>query len=100
MEPQSALDVYEAIVAHIRKQGGAHSSWYVGTTDDWQACLFEDHQVPRTHYWCAVHRCFLDFDARNVVNSLVNEGCDGPHFGNAENAVYVYAYLKGPMTSP
>jgi hypothetical protein len=100
MEPQGVLDVYEAIVAHIRKQGGAHSSWYVGTTNDWQSCLFEDHHVPHKNYWCTVHRCFLDVDAHTVVNELLHEGCDGGEFSTLENSVYVYAYLKGPMTNP
>jgi hypothetical protein len=99
MEPQSAQAVYEEIAAHMKKQGGPHSSWYVGITSDWETCLFEDHLVPRHHYWCAVHKCYYDTDSRSVAYSLLSLGCDGEVAGD-EDAVYVYAYLKGEMTKP
>jgi len=99
MEPQSAQQVYDSIMAHIRKQGGTHFSWYVGITSDWETRLFEEHMVPREHYWCAVHKCFYDTDARSVAFALISQGCDG-QVGGDEDAVYVYAYLKGKVTNP
>ena len=100
MEPQSAQKVYEAIVAHIKKQGGPHDSWYAGISSDWESCLFEDHHVPRKDYWCSVHKCYYDTDARSVAYALMRFGCDGGEVGGNEDSVYVYAYLKGPLTDP
>ena len=47
MEAQDVQQVYDEIVAHIKKQGGAYSKWYCGIASDWEDCLFNEHQVPR-----------------------------------------------------
>jgi len=39
--------ITEEIKAHIRKQGGAYRSWYVGVTSDIEQGLFNDHNVHR-----------------------------------------------------
>jgi len=100
MQPQSAQKVYELILAHIQKQGGPFSSWFVGITADWETSLFEDHRIPHDHYWCTVHKCYYDTDAKGVAYSLISLGCDSYEIGGNEDTVYVYAYLKGPMTNP
>ena len=100
MEPQKVQQVYEEIVAHIKKQGGEYSSWYCGIASDWEARLFDDHNVPRKDYWRAACKCYDYDDAKKVEDALLKLGCDGGRGGGDETTVYVYAYLKGTMTNP
>lgn len=100
MEAQDAQQVYNQIVAHIKKQGGAYSSWYCGIASDWEDRLFNDHQVPREKHWWIALQCHNDGDAREVESALIKMGCDGAPGGGDETTVYVYAYLKGSMTDP
>lgn len=101
MEAQDAQQVYNQIVAHIKKQGGTYSSWYCGITSDWDSRLFDEHKVPRDeNYWYIARQCYKVNDARTVENALVKLGCDGGVGGGDETSVYVYAYLKGTMTNP
>jgi len=101
MEAQDAQQVYDEIVAHIKKQGGAYSTRYCGITSDWVSRLFDDHQVPRNeNYWYIARQCYNNSDARNVEDALLKLGCDGSAGGGDQTTVYVYAYLKGTMTNP
>ena len=100
MEAQAAQQVYNEIEAHIKKQGGAFSGWYVGIASDWEDRLFNEHQVPRKDYWRTAWRCYTNQDARDVEETLLKLGCDGGKGGGDETTVYVYAYLKGTMTNP
>lgn len=101
MEAQDAQQVYNEIVAHIKKQGGAYSTWYCGIASDWEDRLFNEHQVPRSRdYWHIVRQCHNNSDARAVEAALIKLGCDGGVGGGDESTVYVYAYLKGTMTNP
>lgn len=100
MEPESAQQVYDKIVAHIEKQGGSHSKWYCGIASDWEDRLFSDHQVPRENHWRIALQCHNSQAARNVEDELHKLGCDGGPGGGDEATVYVYAYLKGNMTDP
>ena len=100
MKPQEAQQVYDEIVAHIKKQGGIYSNWYCGITSDWEDRLFNDHQVPRKDYWYIARQCYNDNDARIVESALLRFGCDGGAGGGDQTTVYVYAYLKGTMTTP
>ena len=100
MEAQGAQQAYGEIVAHIVKQGGAYSTWYCGIASDWEDRLFNDHKVPRKDHWRVVCQCYNNEDARTVESALHKLGCDGGAGGGDETTVYVYAYLKGTMTSP
>ena len=101
MDAQSAQKVYDEIVAHIKEQGGPYSTWYCGITSDWENRLFVEHKVPQQpNYWYIARQCHDDTGARNVEDELLKLGCDGDVGGGDETSVYVYAYLKGTMTSP
>jgi hypothetical protein len=100
MEAQDTQQVYNEILAQIKKQGGKYSSWYCGIASDWEDRLFNDHQVPRKEYWWIVCQCYNNDDARTVERALIELGCDGALGGGDVTTVYVYAYLKGTMTNP
>ena len=101
MQPQTAQEVYNEIVAHIKKQGGEYSTWYCGITSDWASRLFNEHQVPRSEdYWYIARQCHDNESARNAETALLKLGCDGGVGGGDSGTVYVYAYLKGTMTNP
>ena len=101
MEPKEAQQVYDEIVAHIKEQGSVYSTWYAGIASDWENRLFDQHKVPRKEdYWYIARQCYNDEAARNVEDALHKMGCDGALGGGDETSVYVYAYLKGYMTSP
>ena len=100
MEPKGTQQVYDEIIAHIHKQGGAYSRWYCGIASDWNDRLFNDHQVPQKDYWYIVRQCYNDNDARSVEKALLDLGCDGGSGGGDYTTVYVYAYFKGTMTNP
>ena len=100
MKPQTAKEVFDGIVAHINKQGGAYSSWYCGIASNWVSRLFEDHQVPKEGHPYIARHCYDNESARNVEKALVELGCDGGAGGGDDTTIYVYAYLKGTMTNP
>ena len=100
MEAKDAQQVYDEIIAHIAKQGGAYSTWYCGITSDWGNRLFDQHRVPRKDHWYIARQCYNNNDARNVEEALLKLGCDGAPGGGDQSTVYVYAYLKGTMTNP
>lgn len=100
MEAQTPQQVYDEIKGHIVKQGSAYSTWYCGITSDWESRLFDQHKIPQEDYWFIVRQCHNDDDARNVEEALLKLGCDGAPGGGDQNTVYVYAYLKGNLTSP
>lgn len=100
MEAQSAQSAYDEIVAYIKKQGGAYSTWYSGITSDWVSRLFDEHKVPRKDWAYIARQCFNDTGARGVEDALIKLGCDGSSGGGDNTSVYVYAYQKGSMTNP
>ena len=100
METQAAQKVHDEIVAQIRSQRGAYSSWYAGIASDWEDRLFNEHQVPRQGHWYIARQCYNDTEARAVEKALLQLGCDGGRGGGDPTTVFVYAYLKGTMTNP
>lgn len=92
MEPQGAQQVYDEIVAHIKQQGGAYSTWYCGITSDWKNRLFNEHKVPRGgDYWYIAGQCYTNVAAREVEEALLKLGCDGGVGGGDQATVYAYA---------
>jgi hypothetical protein len=100
MDPIVPQQAYNEIVAHIQTQGGNFPSWYVGITADWDVRLFYDHAVPRTGWTYVVRRCLNGNLAATVRDALMNLGCTGHFIEADQTAVFVYAYLKGPLTDP
>ena len=97
---KTAQEVYDEIVAHIKKQGGPFSSWYCGITENIKNRLFGDHNVPEKDHWFIHRPCTSNESARNVEKALLELGCDGGTGGGDANAVHVYAYLKTSITEP
>ena len=100
MEAQDTQQVCSEIVAHIKKQGGAYSTWYCGIASNWEERLFDEHDVPQKDHWYIARQCYNDNDARIVEDALFELGCDGGTGGGDQTTIYVYAYLKGTMTNP
>jgi len=100
MQPQTAKEVFDEIVARMNKQGGAYPDWYCGIASDWEDRLFNKHQVSRINSWWTALQCYDSEAARNVEKALLELGCDGGAGGGDETTVYVYAYLKSAVTNP
>ena len=73
-----------------------------GITADWEYRLFTGHQIPSKSYqwWIVPDRCVSNDAARKAEDALHELGCDGGPSGGDEATVYIYAYLKGNITSP
>lgn len=100
MQTQDAQTIVNNIGAHIKKQGGNLSSWYVGITKDINQRVFADHGVPKEKHW-RIHCEAISSDAaRAAEKGLLNWGCDGGGGGGNNDAVFVYAYLKTAVTKP
>ena len=100
MEALDAQTIVNEIGAHIQKQGGAHSNWYAGITEDISDRLFGAHQVPRKDHWYAYRRATTASAARSAEKALLDWGCDGGTGGGDDDAIFVYAYLKTAKTNP
>lgn len=96
----TAQQAYDAIIAHIKKQGGDLSSWYAGITENASTRLFNDHNVSKDNGWWIYRNCTSSTAARNVEKQLLNDGCNGGTGGGDNDATYVYAYLKTYVTNP
>ncbi len=97
---KDAQTIYNEIVAHINKQGGPRSSWYVGITQDVDQRLFGTHKVPREGHWYIYREANTAQAARNIEKALLEWGCDGGTGGGDSNAEFVYAYLMTAVTDP
>ena len=97
---KTAQEIYDKIVAHIKKQGSPFSSWYCGITESIKNRLFGDHNVPEKDHWFIHRPCASNESARNVEKALLDLGCDGGTGGGGDDAIYVYAYLKTSVTEP
>ena len=97
---KTVQQAFSDIVAHISKQRGSYSSWYCGVTANVDQRLHEEHKVPRENYWFIVCQCENSNAARLVEDALLKQGCDGGPGGGSDQSVYVYAYLKSPITIP
>ncbi len=98
MAAKDAQSVVNEIHAHMRKQGGSPSSWYVGITSDIEQRLFGDHGVPKENHWYCYRETFTSNDARSVEKAFLDYGCDGGSGGGDDTSTFVYAYLKTSIT--
>ena len=100
MADKTAQQAYDEIAAYINDKSGKYSQWYCGITADWEERLFEGHQIPDKSYnWWTARKCVSHIAARKAEDALHKLGCDGAPGGGDEDAVWVYVYLKGTMTS-
>ncbi len=100
MSSVTAQEAYNQIVAHIKSQGGAYSTWYAGVASDAKQRLFHDHSVSQKDAWWIYRTCPSDQAARNVEDALLKLGCDGGSGGGDSSTIQVYAYLKTRSTNP
>ena len=97
----TTTEIVEAILAYQAKEGGPVASWYVGISDNAKERLFSGHGVEEKNAWW-IH-CEADTEpwARAAEKVLLGEGfVGGPGGGTGGDTVFVYAYRKGPNTSP
>ena len=97
---KDARTIVNEFNAHIQKQGGQPSAWYVGVTEDIGQRLFGDHKVPRKGHWFIYCEAYTADDARAVEKAFVDSGCGGGTGGGDVDARFVYAYLKTSITNP
>lgn len=100
MAAQDSETIVREIHAHIQKQGGEPSDWYIGITENVEGRLFSYHKVPKKNHWFIFRETFSDADARRIEKAFLDWGCDGGGGGGNEDATYVYAYLKTSITNP
>jgi len=100
MDAQDVSTILQDMNGHIQKQGGRPSDWYVGVTSDIEQRLFTDHKVPKKDHWYIYRRALTADDARAVEKAFLDWGCDGGTGGGEDDAMFVYAYLKTPVTDP
>jgi hypothetical protein len=91
------------ISAFIMSRGGRYSEWYCGVAADWEDRLFNRHRLGDKSYrwWMVAEACLDNAAATLARDALRYMGCDGGPAGDGEeDAVHVYAYLKGSSTRP
>lgn len=90
--------ITQEIAAHIKKEGGHPSTWYVGIASDVRRRLFVDHQVPEKEHWYIFREAFSAQDARAIEKAFLEWGCDGGPGGGDQSTTWVYAYKKASFT--
>ena len=100
MTGQNAQQIRDQILAYLLTQGGDSASWYIGITADIERRLFVDHRVPPANHWYICRQAYCSAAAREAEQSLLALGFDGGLGAGDEDAVFVYAYLKTPLTQP
>ena len=100
MTTVSAQEAYDAIIAHMNKQGGPVNKWYAGIAADARRRLFSDHNVSEDNGWWIYQSCKSSSDARAVEKALLEYGCDGGEGGGDATTTKAYAYLKTLTTNP
>ncbi len=95
-----AQQAHDEILANIKNQGGAYSTWYCGITGDINARLFGSHKLTRDDPWWSYRECPDETSARNVEKALIALGCDGGAGGGDASTKFVYAYLKSAKSDP
>jgi hypothetical protein len=93
MAAKNKILIMQEMKAHIEKQGGLYSSWYVGIAANAEKRLFEDHKVSKENGWW-IHREALNTeDARAVEQYFFALGCKGGPGGGDSSTKFAYAYL-------
>jgi hypothetical protein len=100
MTGQNAQEIRDQILAYLHTQGGESASWYIGIAADIERRLFVDHRVPPANHWYICRQASNSAAAREAELALLALGFDGGPAGADEDAVFVYAYLKSPLTQP
>ena len=97
---EKCTEVINEIKAHIKKQGGAMSSWYVGITADIDERLHGDHKVPKEDHWFIHKDAGSETNARAVEAWFMDNTNVAGDKGGGINPTHVYAYLITSITEP
>ncbi len=97
---KSAREIYDEILEHVRKEGGAFSTWYSGITSDIAKRVHGDHKVPMQNHWLITRRAASANDARAIEEALLKLGFDGGPGGGDNTSDCVYCYKKTSITEP
>ena len=102
MLSESTIKIIRDISQIISEAGGECSEWCVGCTADVELRMLRESGVPPEYRW-QICRCALSgSEARAIVVGFRNLSCEqvfDPNDNGGETAVYVFAYLKRPMTA-
>lgn len=97
---KSKQQIIEEITTHIRKRGGKPGTWYVGTSDDPRALLFDRHKVKEKGDRWIRRRAQSAIVAREVQQHFVSVLATDGKAALEDSARMVYAYKKAPHTRP
>lgn len=81
-------------------EGGHRKTWYVGTTDDAQRRLFDEHQVHYQDDAWIYRTATSETEAQRVEEYFLEYGLDGGRGGKRPGSTMIYAYRKGIRTEP
>lgn len=85
---------------YIDKYQLDYSEIYVGITNDVERRLFQEHQVPKDHYWWIYSPADNNDIARKVEQDFISKGCQGGSGGGDDSSNIVYAYKTSSITNP
>ncbi len=97
---KSTQEIYNDIIAHIKKEGSALKTWYAGVTYDIETRLFDAHRVSEEDDWFIYRQASSAQAARDVEAALLEAGIDGGTGGGDDSCTYVYCYKKTSITKP
>ncbi|MGB9625254.1 MAG: hypothetical protein ACPMAQ_10365 [Phycisphaerae bacterium] len=97
---KSKQQIIDEITTHIRKRGGEPGTWYVGTSNDSRAALFDQHKVKEKGDRWIRRRADSAIVAREVQEHFVSTLATDGKAAVGETAHMVYAYRKAPHTRP
>jgi len=96
---KSREEAYKDILTYLRKYPREpFPNWYCGITNNCENRL-KDHNVLKGFERFCV-QCASSQVAREVEQSLLDDGCVGGTGGGDSSAIYIYVYLKNDLTQP
>jgi hypothetical protein len=102
MSGESASKIINDMSRYIAEKGGKPSDWFVGIASDCQE-LFDKRRVPREGHPHVYFEACNSREAAAIEAHFRQFGFDvnlGGVDSGDETEVYVYAYLKSPVTRP
>ncbi|HPF98774.1 MAG TPA: hypothetical protein PLE77_01815 [Kiritimatiellia bacterium] len=90
---KTAQQVYDSLVAYLRRFSNPASAWYAGIAADPRERLFVEHGVDENNGQWAYDTCSTADDARAVEAALIKLGCKGGGGGGDNTTRSCYVYL-------